>query len=88
MYKRYRFCLESGYDGIKWNTLVHATDSEFAKIFVESTYRKPYQIFSTIQEAMEYIENVRYPEIDMEEFKNLEVNKELVELYEKKGRKR
>lgn len=88
MYKRYRFCLESGYDDIKWNTLVHATDSEFAKIFVETTYRKPYQRFSTIQEAMEYIEKVRYPEIDMEEFKNLEVNKELVELYEKKGRKR
>ena len=37
---------------------------------------------------LEYIEKVRYPEIDMEEFKNLEVNKELVELYEKKGRKR
>lgn len=88
MYKRYRFCLESGYNDIKWNTLVHATDSEFAKIFVESTYRKPYQRFSTIQEAMEYIEKVRYPEIDMEPFKNLEVNKELVELYEKKGRKR
>lgn len=88
MYKRYRFCLESGYTDIKWNTLVHATDNEFAKIFVESTYRKPYQRFDTLQSALEFISEVRYPVIDMEEFKNLEVNKELVEIYEKKGRMR
>lgn len=86
MYKRYRFCLESGYVDIKWNTLVHATDSEFAKIFVESTYRKPYQRFDTLEQALEYIREAEYPEIDMEEFKNLEVNREIVEKYEGKRR--
>lgn len=82
MYKRYRFCLESGYNDIKWNTIVHASDNEFARIFVESTYRKPYQRFNNLQEALEYINNVSYPEIDMEEYKELEVNREIVEKYE------
>ncbi len=86
MYKRYRFCLESGYNDIKWNTLVHATDNEFAKIFVESTYRKPYQKFDTLQSALEYIGSLEYPAIDIEEFKNLEVNREIVEKYEGKRR--
>ena len=86
MYKRYRFCLESGYTDIKWNTLVHATDNEFAKIFVESTYRKPYQRFDTLQSALEYIGSLEYPAIDIEEFKNLEVNREIVEKYEGKRR--
>lgn len=86
MYKRYCFCLESGYTDIKWNTLVHATDNEFAKIFVESTYRKPYQRFTSLQEALEYIKDREYPEIDMEEFKKLDVNEEIVSQYEGKGR--
>ena len=45
MYRRYKMCLDCGYDDIKWNTLVHATDNEFMKIFVIGSYKKTINYF-------------------------------------------
>ena len=86
MYARYRLCLEAGYEDIKWNTLVHASDSEFAKIFVEGTYRKYYQIFHSVDQVNAWLESVDISELDLDEFKKLPVNEEIVEKYEGKRR--
>ena len=87
MYARYRLCLEAGYGDIKWNTLVHASDTEFAKIFVEGTYRKDYQIFQSVDQVNDWLDGVDFSEFDIEEFKKLPVNEEIVEKYEGKRRK-
>lgn len=86
MYARYRLCMEAGYEDIKWNTLVHASDTEFAKIFIESTYRKPYQLFQTVEQVNEWLSRVDMSEFDINEFKALPVNEEIVEKYEGKRR--
>lgn len=86
MYARYRLCLEAGYEDIKWNTLVHASDLEFAKIFVEGTYRKDYQIFHSVDQVNAWLESVDISELDLDEFKKLPVNEEIVEKYEGKRR--
>lgn len=86
MYARYRLCMEAGYEDIKWNTLVHASDSEFARIFVESTYKKPYQLFQDIEQVSKWLSSIDISELDIEEFKSLPVNEEIVEKYEGKRR--
>lgn len=87
MYSRYKMCLECGYSDIKWNTLVHATDNEFAKIFIEGTYKKSYQLFSSLDQVMKFLEELDVSDFDIEEYKKLPVNEELVARYEEKGRK-
>lgn len=82
MYARYRLCLEAGYDDINWNILVHSSDNEFTKRFISSTYRKPYQMFDSPNQVMEWLAQVDINELDLEEFKALPVNKEIVEKYE------
>ena len=86
MYARYRLCMEAGYEDIRWNTLVHASDTEFAKIFVESAYRKPYQLFQDIDQVNEWLSNVDISELNIDEFKTLPVNEGIVENYEGKRR--
>lgn len=86
IYARYKLCMECGYEDIKWNTLVHATDTEFAKIFVYSTYRKPYQRFTTVQEVNKYMETIDVSDLNIDRFKELPVNREIVEKYEGKRR--
>ena len=87
LYARYKLCLKAGYPDINWNILVHSSDKEFAQRFVMGTYRKPYQVFNSCEEVIEWLGAVSMEEVDIEEFKELPVNKELVEKYEKKGRK-
>lgn len=86
MYARYRLCMEAGYDDIKWNTLVHASDTEFAKIFIVSTYKKPYHLFQTVEQVNDWLTNVDMSELNIDEFKALPVNEEIVENYEGKRR--
>lgn len=86
MYARYRLCMEAGYEDIKWNTLVHASDNEFAKIFVEGTYIKSYQIFQTVEQVNEWLSNVDINDLNIDEYKVLPVNEEIVEKYEGKRR--
>lgn len=86
MYARYRLCMEAGYEDINWNALVHASDNEFAKMFIESTYRKPYQLFQSVDQVNDWLASVDISELNLEEFKSLPVNKEIVEKYEGKRR--
>ena len=75
MYARYRLCMEAGYGDINWNALVHASDNEFAKIFIEGTYRKPYQLFQSVDQVNDWLSTIDLSELDLEEFKSLSVNK-------------
>ena len=84
MYARYRLISESGYDNYKWNSLVHASDKEFASIFIKSNYSKPYQLFETADQVYTWLSNVDITELNMNEFRNLPVNEELVVKYESK----
>ena len=82
IYARYKLICEAGYDNLRWNSLVHASDKEFARIFVRSTYVKPYQLFDTEEQVYEWLENVNFDELNIEEIKCWDVNEELVRSYE------
>ncbi len=84
MYARYKLICETGYDRLSWNTLVHASDREFCSIFVRSTYRKSYQLFTDPVQVMRWLKQINPDEFDIEEVKTLAANKELVEKYEKR----
>ena len=87
LYARYLLACECGYDNINWNLLVHASDNEFAKVFVKGTYYKPYQLFDSIESVLETIEEyMATRQINMEEYMGLGVNQELVLKYESQGR--
>lgn len=88
MYARYKLCLEAGYGDINWNIIVHSTDNEFVKRFITSTYRKPYQIFESPEQVSNWLASVDMSDFDIEEFKSLAVNEEIVEKYEVQRRKR
>lgn len=83
MYSRYKLICYSGYNKFTWNSLVHSTENEFARIFTKGIYKKPYQVFANIDQAKIWLENSEF-DFDLEEFKNLDVNKEFVEKYEKR----
>ncbi len=87
IYARYVLCQIADYPEIRWNTLVHATDSEFAKIFVMGKYKKPYQIFESVEQVLEALECVNFDTLYIDDYKELPVNKELVEKYENKARR-
>ncbi len=84
-----RYCLikKSSYDKANWNNLVHASDKEFASIFVKSKYEKSYQMFSSIEEVMAWLSNIDLEDMDFNEIKSLKVNKEIVARYEGKKEK-
>lgn len=84
IYARYRLIMESGYNVFSWNILMHATDSEFCKVFTRGKYFKPYQSFSDKDSVMRWLNQVDFGEFDIEQWKGLEVNKELVAKYEGK----
>ena len=73
---------DSGYCIVKWNSLVHASDKEFASIFVKGVYEKPYQMFESVLEVYEWLKSVSMDELDVSLLKGMSVNKELVMKYE------
>ena len=87
MYARYRLIIESGYNSLTWNSLVHVSDREFCKIFIPSRYNKPYQMFDNELQVLDYLANVDINDLDMDYYKELSVNEELVRRYEGKGKK-
>lgn len=88
MYSRYKFMIEVGYDSISWNTLLHATDEEFASIFVVGKYSKPYRIFNSVNEVLDTLNNIPLDDFNIDDYKKLDVNKEIVEKYENKDCRR
>ena len=87
MYARYKLIIESGYNNVTWNSLVHASDREFARIFVGGSHKKPYRIFNNELGVLDYLANVDISELNIDKYKELSVNEELVSKYEGKGRK-
>ncbi len=85
MYARYRLIEESGYDTFRWNSLVHASDKEFASIFVKGAYDKPYQLFEAEGGVYEWLKKVDINDLDIDEIKRMPVNEELVVKYEGKS---
>lgn len=85
IYGRYITAITAGYHNINWNLLVHSTDTEFASIFVKNVHEKDYQIFDTHEEVLAFVNNVSLDTLNIEELKNWDVNREIVDNYE--GRK-
>ena len=83
---RYTLACYTGYNNINWNLLVHSTDSEFASIFIFGTYKKPYQRFLNEEQVNAWLATVDINSTDLEYYKNLKVNEELVSKYEGKSR--
>lgn len=83
LWGRYTLVTNVGYPNINWNILVHASDKEFAKIFVKGAYYKPYQHFGSVEEVLDYVNNVTLEGFKLEEIMCWDVNKELVEKYDK-----
>ncbi|MGM9835002.1 MAG: hypothetical protein ACI31M_04420 [Bacilli bacterium] len=83
LYSRYKLISYSGYRTYNWNNMVHCSEKEFAKIFVKGIYQKPYQLFERIEDVNEWLNKTEF-DFDIECFKDLDVNKEFVEIYEKR----
>lgn len=89
LYGRYILASNAGYPEINWNLLVHSTDTEFAQRFVRGPYYKPYQMFETIEEVLEYVNNVSLDGLDINEIMSWDVNREIVDRYgERKNSKK
>ena len=82
LYARYQFSKTLNYpeDKINWSMLMHDTNSEFAKKFVKNAYNKPYKIYDSSSEFDMYEIKEKYPfSLEcLEEFKDLEVNQEII----------
>ena len=52
IYARYMLMKTLDYPNINWSNMIHASEKEFAKIFVkkEGGYNKPYKVFSSTEE--------------------------------------
>ena len=87
IYQRYCLIKEVNYPNLNWNILVHATDKEFANVFICRTYKKHYQLFSSENEVYQYLTKYSLDDLDIDIFKSLDVNRELVEHYEIKSRR-
>lgn len=90
MYARYRLCCEAGYDKITWNTLTHATDKEFASIFIKNykgAYQRDYQLFDSYEEVSNYLNSINSADLNIEDIKRLPVNEDLVNKYEEEKRR-
>jgi len=87
MYARYKLIIESGYNNVTWNSLVHASDREFCKIFVEGSHHKKHQLFDNELQVLDYLVSVDINELDIDKFKEMTVNEELVRRYEGKGKR-
>lgn len=84
IYARYCLIKETGCDKISWNSLINTSKQEFANMFVKGTYQKPYQVFESVNQVLDWLSNVNIENLDIEYFKSLKVNEELVEKYEGK----
>ena len=84
MYGRYITAITAGYPNINWNLLVHATDTEFAMIFVRNVHKKDYQIFESVDEVLQFVNSISLDTLDIEELKKWDVNREIVEYYEER----
>ena len=87
IYARYKLIVDSGYNSFTWNSLVHASDKEFSSIFIKTNYDKPYQIFDNELQVLDYLSSVDMSEFDLDVFKEMAVNEELVSRYESKGKR-
>ena len=87
MYARLMLIKESGYNNANWNNLVHDSDREFCRLFVITEYSKPYQMFASEMQVLDYLSKVDMSKLDLSKFKELPVNEELVSKYEGKGKK-
>ena len=67
--------------------MVHASDREFCKIFVEGSHHKKHQLFDNELQVLDYLVSVDINELDMDKFKEMTVNEELVRRYEGKGKR-
>ena len=85
IYSRYKFMVNIGYDKITWNSLVHATDQEFASIFVVGKYAKPYRIFGSTDEALKALNDIDISDFNVDDYKKIKVNRKIVEGYEGQG---
>ena len=85
IYSRYKFMLNVGYDAIGWNTLVHATDQEFASIFVIGKYEKTYRIYNSVSDVLKSLNEMDLSDFDLDKYKELDVNRKIVEGYEGQG---
>lgn len=83
IYARSQLLEKVGYEP-SWNSLVHASDREFASVFVQGKYQKPYQVFESVNQVLDWLENVNIENLDIEYFKSLKVNEEFIERYEGK----
>lgn len=86
VYARYKLVCETGYTECSWNSLVHASKKEFARIFVRGTYKKPYQFFNSVESVITWLDSVDPSELDISSFKELDVNKEIVSKYEERNK--
>ena len=53
---------------------------------VSLSYKKPYQLSNNPGQVMAWLRSVDASELNLEELKSLEVNKELVDKYEKRSK--
>lgn len=83
MYDRICFASSVGYpmEKLTWNMVIHATESEYAKIFIKSSYAKNYKIFESVEEYKKRTKYFLSPEA-ISDLKKLDCNKEVVERYE------
>ena len=58
------------------------SDKEFADVFICRTYKKPYQKFTTVEEVLRQLNTYDINNLDIEYYKSLDINRELVEKYE------
>lgn len=86
IFARYTLATNLDYPKINWNLLVHSSSEEFAKIFTinnENGYYKPYRIFETEEDVKAYLAKISLDDLDIESIKEWDVNKRIVEQYEK-----
>lgn len=83
IYDRICFASSAGYpmEKLTWNMVIHATESEYAKVFIKSSYVKDYKIFESIEEYKQRDKYFLSPEV-ISDLKKLDTNKEVVEKYE------
>lgn len=87
VFQRYCFIKDVKYPSISWNILMHASDKEFADIFIFRAYKKPYQLFETEEDVYYQLNKYSLEDLNIDDYKDLDVNREIVEQYEGKKRR-
>ena len=84
IYRRYMVAVNTGYSNITWNLLVHASNSEFASIFIKGKHYKTYQIFDSLIALESYMNSISVDSLNIEDIKEWDSNREIMEEYEKR----